>query len=103
MNNIADNLAQVRARIADAAAAAGRDPGEIKLIAVSKTYPVEHIEAAMAAGQRVFGESTAQEALPKIERLPHPLLEWHFIGHLQSNKTKLVPKNFAWLHSLDSL
>jgi len=100
---IAANLAHVRQAIVDAAVASGRRADEVRLIAVSKTHPAEAIAAAIAAGQRVFGENTAQEALPKIARFPDEPLEWHFIGHLQSNKAKLVPGNFGWLHSLDNL
>lgn len=100
---IAANLAHVRQAIVDAAVASGRRADEVRLIAVSKTHPAEAIAAAIAAGQRVFGENTAQEALPKIARFPDEPLEWHFIGHLQSNKAKLVPGHFGWLHSLDSL
>ena len=92
-----------RARIAAAAGAAGRTPDSVRIVAVSKTYPVEHVEAALSADQRDFGESTTQEALPKIERLRARALSWHFVGHLQSNKAKFIPGNFAWLHSLDSV
>jgi len=100
---IAENLAQVREKIADAATRAGRDPAGVKLIAVSKTHPPARLDTALAAGQTVFGENTVQEALPKISALQGRGLEWHFIGHLQSNKVKFIPGNFAWLHSLDSL
>jgi pyridoxal phosphate enzyme (YggS family) len=100
---IAANLARARQTIADTAAGCGRRADEVRLIAVSKTHSAEAIAAAMAAGQRVFGENTAQEALPKIARFPDQGLEWHFIGHLQSNKAKFIPGNFSWLHSLDSL
>ncbi len=100
---IAANLARVRQAITDAAVGCGRRPDEVRLIAVSKNHPAEAIAAAVTAGQRVFGENTTQEALPKIARFPDERLEWHFIGHLQSNKAKLVPGNFGWLHSLDSL
>lgn len=99
---IAANLGRVRQSIADAAVRVGRDAGEVRLVAVSKTQPAEAIAAAVAAGQRVFGENTTQEALPKIARFADPALEWHFIGHLQSNKAKLIPRHFGWLHSLDS-
>lgn len=100
---IAANLARVRQAIADTAVNCGRRPDEVRLIAVSKNHPAEAISAALAAGQRVFGENTAQEALPKVVRFPDEPFEWHFIGHLQSNKAKLIPGNFSWLHSLDSL
>lgn len=100
--SIASKLAALRARIADLARAAGREPGSVRLIAVSKTHPVESLRAALEAGQRDFGENTVQEALPKIAALAGNSVEWHFIGHLQSNKAKFVPGRFAWLHSLDS-
>lgn len=103
MSTIADNLARVRDAVAAAAAAAGRDPGAVRLIAVSKTHGVEALEAAIAADQRVFGESTVQEARAKLAHFAGRGLEWHFIGHLQSNKARFVPDSFAWLHSLDSL
>lgn len=103
MNAIADNLARVRATVAAAAAAAGRASADIRLVAVSKTHPPARIEAAIRAGQRDFGENTVQEARPKVAQLAGHDLEWHFIGHLQSNKARFVPGTFAWLHSLDSL
>ncbi len=100
---IAQNLQAVRAAIADAARAAGRDPVDVRLIAISKTQPPEAIEAAIRAGQRDFGENTVQEALAKLPHFNGKALTWHFVGHLQSNKAKYVPGNFAWLHSLDSV
>ena len=102
MNRIRDRLARLRETIASTAVAAGRRPEDISLIAVSKLHPAAAIEQAAAAGQNAFGESTVQEAIDKIARLGNRHLEWHFIGHLQSNKTKFIPRNFAWLHSLDS-
>lgn len=100
---IAANLTRVREKINEAAVRAGREPNAIKLIAVSKTHSTAVLESAIAAGQLVFGENTAQEALPKISALPGHGLEWHFIGHLQSNKAKFIPGNFAWVHSLASI
>lgn len=100
---IAANLERLRAALADAAQRAGRHPADVKLIAVSKTQPAEAVAAAIAAGQRVFGESTVQDALTKIPHFAGQALEWHFIGHLQSNKTRFIPGNFAWVHSLTSL
>lgn len=100
---IAANLARLRADLAQAAVCAGRRADEVSLIAVSKTQPPEAIAAALAAGQRVFGENTVQDALTKIPRFAGQGLEWHFIGHLQSNKARHIPGHFAWLHSLDSL
>ncbi len=101
--DIGGNLDRVRDAIAAAAHAAGRSSDEVTLVAVSKRQPVELIAAAIAAGQRDFGESTMQEALPKLEQFRAKALVWHFIGHLQSNKARFVPGNFTWLHSLDSL
>lgn len=101
MSSVADNIARVREAIAAAALAAGREPGEVTLIAVSKTHPIPALEAAASAGQRAFGESTVQEARAKLAHFAGRGLEWHFVGHLQSNKARLVPGNFAWLHSLD--
>jgi len=103
MIDIAQNLARVRETIDVAATKAGRAPHEVRLVAVSKNHSVEAITAAVAAGQRLFGENTTQEALPKIAALANRELEWHFVGHLQSNKAKLVPGKFHCLHSLDSL
>jgi pyridoxal phosphate enzyme (YggS family) len=99
---IAANLAGLHERIAQAAIQAGRRPQDVRLIAVSKTQPPEAVAAAVAAGQRAFGENTVQDALSKIPRFAGQGLEWHFIGHLQSNKAKHIPGHFAWLHSLDS-
>ena len=101
--NISENLQCLRTTIAQAAERAGRRAGDVQLIAVSKTQPLEAVAAAAAAGQRAFGENTVQEALAKIEAFRGRGLEWHFIGHLQSNKAKFVPGNFSWLHSLDSV
>jgi pyridoxal phosphate enzyme (YggS family) len=95
-------LAQVRADIAQSAAQAGRRSQDIRLIAVTKTLPAPYVAAAVKAGQRDFGESTLQDALTKIPAFAHEPLTWHFIGHLQSNKAKLVPGHFHWMHSLDS-
>ena len=101
--HIAPNLERLRAEIDAAAIRAGRAAQDVKLIAVSKKQPLPAIAAAIAAGQRVFGENTVQEALAKIPQFAGQGLEWHFIGHLQSNKSKLIPGNFTCLHSLDSL
>ena len=103
MTPIAFNLARLRDEIASAARSVHRDPADIQLIAVSKTHPITSIEAALDAGQHAFGENMAQEALPKITHFKSRDVEWHFIGHLQSNKAKSVAGNFSWLHSLDSL
>jgi hypothetical protein len=98
---IAENLAAVRSRMADAARRAGRPPDGVQLIAVSKTQPAAAVLEAIAAGQRRFGENRVQEALAKIAAVgPGP--EWHLIGHLQSNKAKWVPGNFQVVHSVES-
>src|SRR6185295_11215199 len=86
MRVIHDNLQAVRARIARAAAAAGRDPQSVTLLAVSKTHPAALVEQALAAGQRAFGENYVQEALEKIDAIRGA--EWHLVGPLQSNKTR---------------
>ena len=101
--HIAAHLKHLRAAIADTARRAGRHPDDVKLIAVSKTQPAEAVTAAVAAGQRLFGENTVQDALSKIPHFADQGLEWHFIGHLQSNKVRFIPGNFAWVHSLDSV
>ncbi len=91
----------VRRRIEAAAHAYGRQPGEIMLLAVSKTFDANAIAAAMACGQHTFGENYVKEALEKIAALPMHGIEWHFIGPLQSNKTRAIAENFAWVHSVD--
>lgn len=103
MTTISANLQAVRARIAAACAAAGRDPGDVRLLAVSKTWPAAAVRDAVAAGQRAFGENYAQEAVAKIGALADLGLEWHFIGPLQSNKTRPVAEHFAWAHSVERL
>ncbi len=102
-SKIADNLARLHERIATAAQRAGRDPATIRLIAVSKSKPKEMVQAAIRAGQRDFGESTLQDAHSKIPYFTDPAVSWHFIGHLQSNKAKHIPRLFDWIHSVDSL
>jgi len=98
-------LAELRSRIADAAHRAGRDPEDVCLVAVSKTHPAETIRQAVTAGIRVFGENRVQEAQRKAAELPLEDydVELRLIGHLQSNKAKLVPGLFAWVESIDSL
>jgi PLP dependent protein len=103
MTSISDNLQAVRRRIFAACAAAGRNPAEVKLIAVSKTWPSAALAEAVDAGQTVFGESYVQEAVDKMDSLAGLDLEWHFIGPLQSNKTRPVAERFAWVHSVDRL
>ncbi len=100
LEDIARNLATVRARIAAAAARAGRDPATVRLLAVSKHQPLPALEAALTAGQQDFGENYVQEALPKIAALG-PTAEWHLIGALQSNKSREVAERFHWMHTVD--
>jgi pyridoxal phosphate enzyme (YggS family) len=100
---LAENLDRVRAAISAAAARAGRDPGTIRLIAVTKTVPLERIRDAIALGLRTFGENRVQEAVPKIEALAAEGCEWHLIGHLQRNKVKDIPGHFAMVQSVDSV
>ena len=99
MATISDNLQVVRERIARAARTAGRDPVSVTLLAVSKSQPVARIEEARAAGHKAFGENYVQEALEKMDALPG--LEWHLIGPLQSNKTRMAAERFAWVHTLE--
>lgn len=101
MDTIEKRLQAVKSRIGAAASACGRDGRDIVLVAVSKTFPADDIRAAYAAGQRHFGESYAQEALAKMERLGDLDITWHFIGPLQSNKTRPVAEHFHWVHSVD--
>ncbi|MFW1677310.1 YggS family pyridoxal phosphate-dependent enzyme [Pontibacter sp. JAM-7] len=103
MQNIADNLATIQRQIHAAEAAANRPEGTVCLLAVSKTQPAETIREAFAAGQRQFGENYLQEALDKIQQLSDLEILWHFIGPLQSNKTRKVAENFSWVHSIDRL
>jgi len=103
VSDIAANLAAIRERIAAAAAAAGRDPGSVRLLAVSKTFSAAHVREAYAAGQRDFGENKVQEALQKIEATAELPIRWHLIGHLQSNKAKKAGPAFAAIHSVDSI
>jgi pyridoxal phosphate enzyme (YggS family) len=102
-DQLAENIARVRERIAEAARRAGRDPAEVTLVAVSKTKPVELVEMAYNLGVTDFGENRVQEALPKIAHLHAPAVRWHLIGHLQSNKAGKVVEPFFCIHSVDSL
>ena len=99
MATIAGNLQGVKARIARAAQAVGRDAASVTLLAVSKTHSAACIEQAIAAGQRAFGENYVQEALAKMQALPR--LEWHLIGPLQTNKTRTAAERFDWIQTLD--
>lgn len=101
--DLAHNLAQVKARIREAAQRHGRDPAAITLLAVSKMQSPEAIADAAQAGQRDFGENYLQEALDKRQAVAQPELIWHFIGPIQSNKTRAIAENFAWVHSVDRL
>ncbi|MDU1574128.1 MULTISPECIES: YggS family pyridoxal phosphate-dependent enzyme [Pantoea] len=104
MTSIQHNLQQLRQRIRAAATQCGRDPEEVTLLAVSKTKPASAVEEAIEAGQLAFGENYVQEGVEKIEALAaHPQVEWHFIGPLQSNKSRLVAEHFAWCHTVDRL
>jgi pyridoxal phosphate enzyme (YggS family) len=102
-SQIAANLSTVKESIRESALAAGRNPDEVTLVAVSKTRSLEEVQQALNAGQTVFGENTVQDALTKIPKLKHTAAEWHFIGHLQSKKSGHIPGNFHWIHSVDSL
>jgi pyridoxal phosphate enzyme (YggS family) len=99
MATILENVQGVKARIAHAARAAGRDPESVTLLAVSKTHPVARIVEAQAAGLRAFGENYVQEALQKMPPLPG--VEWHLIGALQSNKSRLAAERFDWVQTVD--
>ena len=103
MSTIADNVLRVSARIRQAAQAAGRDEADIGLLAVSKTKPSAAVREAFAAGVRNFGENYLQEALAKQAELSDLALTWHFIGPIQSNKTRPIAEHFDWVHSVDRL
>ena len=103
MSTIADNIGQVRQRIRAAADAVQRDANSIHLLAVSKTKPAQAVREAYAAGMCDFGENYLQEALGKQAELTDLPLSWHFIGPIQSNKTRAIAENFAWVHSVDRL
>ncbi|SET83078.1 YggS family pyridoxal phosphate-dependent enzyme [Thalassotalea agarivorans] len=101
---IKSNLLAVKQQIINACFQAQRDSADVKLLAVSKTKPTSAIEAAYAEGQKDFGENYLQEAVEKIESLQHlPDICWHFIGPIQSNKTRLIAEHFSWVHSVDRL
>jgi pyridoxal phosphate enzyme (YggS family) len=103
MTTIAANLQKVQGRIAAACAAAQRNPQEVTLLAVSKTFGIDAVRAAAEAGQRAFGENYIQEAIEKMALLSHLPLKWHCIGPIQSNKTRLVAGHFDWAHTVDRL
>jgi PLP dependent protein len=105
MSLISDNLQAVQARVASSAQEAGRAPADVRLLAVSKTFGADAVIAAADAGQHAFGENYLQEALDKMTFVrnarPDLLLEWHFIGPIQSNKTRPIAEHFDWVHSVD--
>ena len=101
--DIRDRLAEVRIRLDNAARRAHRDPAGVRLLAVSKTFGIDHVRAAFEAGQRDFGENRVQEALQKMGGSSDLQIRWHLIGPLQSNKVKKASAHFAWIHSVDSV
>lgn len=103
MSSIAECLADVRARIASAARASGRDPSSVRLVAVSKTFPAEAIREAYEAGQRDFGENRVQEGLEKCRATSELAIHWHLLGHLQANKVRKAVGPFSMLHGIDSV
>ena len=107
MSTIAANMQAVEATIAAATGTAGRPRSSVQLLAVSKTFPMEAVLEAMAAGQRAFGENYLQEGVEKIAAVaraqPDTPVEWHFIGPIQSNKTRPIATSFAWVHTVERL
>ncbi len=103
MTTIGNNLQRVRERIAAACLVAGRPPDSVSLLAVSKTFDAEAVREAFTAGQRAFGENYIQEGVEKITLLGDLALQWHMIGPIQSNKSRLVAENFDWVHTIDRL
>jgi len=100
---IARNLALVRGRLEQAARTAGRDPASVRLVAISKTFPVDAVRSAFAAGQADFGENRVQEALQKVRETAELHIRWHLVGHLQTNKARKAAESFAFVHSVDSV
>ncbi|MGH9256576.1 MAG: YggS family pyridoxal phosphate-dependent enzyme, partial [Vicinamibacterales bacterium] len=103
MSSIAGRLTEVRSRIAAAARSGGRDPSSVRLVAVSKTFSLDQVRDAYAAGQRDFGENRVQEALEKIQESGNLDITWHLLGHLQTNKARRAASAFATIQSVDSL
>lgn len=101
MIGVTENLPKIRHLLDESARDAGRRPEDLSLLAVSKGQPLEKLLEAAAAGQRDFGENTVQEGIDKITKLTNKGLTWHFIGHLQSNKTRPVAEHFDWVHTID--
>ena len=103
MIRVTENLRKIRDLLAKAAVDAGREPDSVRLLAVCKKQPARSVIEAAAAGQRDFGENQVQEGLDKILDVADDALVWHFIGHLQTNKTRAVAEHFDWVHSVDRL
>ena len=103
MIGVTENLRKIRDLLAAATVEAGRSPGDVHLLAVSKKQPLDKIIAAADAGQRDFGENIVREGIEKVTELAQRGLCWHFIGHLQSNKTRVVAEHFDWVHSVDKM
>ena len=102
-DSVGANLEAVRQTIARSAERAGRDPNQVALVAVTKTFAVERIREALAVGLRILGENRVQEALPKIDEIGPANVDWHLIGHLQTNKVKFIEGRFRMVQSLDSV
>jgi len=102
-NTIAQNIKSIQSLIRDAEQKYARQPNSVQLLAVSKTRPIEDVRAAFAENQSHFGENYLQDALTKIEAISEPAIKWHFIGPIQSNKTRQIAKNFNWVHTIDRL
>ena len=100
---VSNNLSQIHDTISSCENAYQRTPGSVQLLAVSKRKPVSHILQAVAAGQRSFGENYGDEGVAKIQEISDPSLDWHYIGHIQSNKTRLISSHYDWVQSVDRL
>jgi len=100
---VTENLRKIRDLLDKSAVDAGRRPGDVHLLAVSKKQPLAKVFEAVAAGQRDFGENTVQEGIEKVTKLAEKALTWHFIGHLQTNKTRVVAEHFDWVHTIDRI
>lgn len=102
-NMITQNIKSIRQQIKQLEQKYARTPGSVQLLAVSKTRPIEDVRAAFAENQCCFGENYLQDALPKIAAISEPSIEWHFIGPIQSNKTRQIAQNFHWVHTIERL
>lgn len=100
-NTIAHNIKAIRTQIKEIAQKYARQPDSVQLLAVSKTRPIEDVQAAFTENQHHFGENYLQDALSKIENISESAIEWHFIGPIQSNKTRQIAENFNWVHTID--